>query len=796
MPRQWSDNMKDENKTKAQLSAELEEMRQRVSELEQSATGRGDAVAMQRENETRYRFFFENVNASVIFFDTDDMCVTLNKHSAAILGGKPGDFIGKSLREVFPEQADFHSQRFAKIIQEKRGAIFEDSFSLPDGVRWLSSDLQPVIDQTGNVSTIQIVATDITERKQAEEALRESEELHRLTLTNISDAVFITDATGAFTFICPNVNVIFGYSFSEVEEIGNIAGLLGDGLFDPDELESSGEISNIEREILDKVGREHALLVSVKRISIKRGTILYACRDFTNRKRAEQKLRQSQDDLDCAQAVGQIGNWRLDVQRNVLTWSDENHRIFGVPKGVPLTYETFLETVHPDDREYVDAKWKAGLAGEPYDIEHRIVLGGEVRWVREKAYLEFGNAGKLLGGFGITQDITQRKQAELRLVESERRFRTLAEHSPDIIIRFDQNLRYLYASPCIREATGIAAEKYIGRTNEEIGMTPELCQVWNAFLEQIFQTGKLSQLEYQVQTDDKKRSFETRAVPEFDDRGKGGSVMCIARDVTERKDWEGKLQKAHNQLETKVRDRTSELTMVNEKLMNQIAERKLYQDRLQAMTTQIARVEEQQRRHIATGLHDEITQNLALSIIKLKELQKSLSSDCRINDFQEIVNLIELAVENTRSLTFELSPPILYDMGLVMALKWLAERFQEKYKFKINMSDDGTPLALTDDFRNVLFQSVRECLTNAAKHAKCKTVLIAVKQTKNNISIAVKDDGIGFDPLTRDLQTREDNKFGLFNIKERLEYLGGHFELRSKAGRGTRVFLKAPLNVE
>jgi PAS domain S-box-containing protein len=126
-------------------------------------------------------------------------------------------------------------------------------------------------------------------------------------------------------------------------------------------------------------------------------------------------LEESQKDLTHAQAVGQIGSWRLDVRRNVLMWSDENHRIFGIPQGTPLTYETFLAAVHPDDRQYVDAKWNAALRGQPYDIEHRIVVDGAVRWVREKAYLESDGAGRLRGGFGITQDITDRKQAEAAL---------------------------------------------------------------------------------------------------------------------------------------------------------------------------------------------------------------------------------------------------------------------------------------------------------------------------------------------------------------------------------------------
>ena len=124
------------------------------------------------------------------------------------------------------------------------------------------------------------------------------------------------------------------------------------------------------------------------------------------------KLQENRKDFDRAQAVGNIGSWRLNVCKNELTWSDENHHIFGIPKGTPLTYETFLSTVHPDDRKYVDKEWKAGLAGEPYDIEHRIIADGKIKWVREKAYIEFDNDGVLFGGFGITQDITDRKHTE------------------------------------------------------------------------------------------------------------------------------------------------------------------------------------------------------------------------------------------------------------------------------------------------------------------------------------------------------------------------------------------------
>jgi len=141
--------------------------------------------------------------------------------------------------------------------------------------------------------------------------------------------------------------------------------------------------------------------------------------DVTERKQAEAALLESQRDLERAQAVAETGSWRLDVRRDELVWSDETHRIFGIPKGTPMTYETFLRAVHPEDREYVDRKWNAALHGEPYDVEHRIVVDGAVRWVRERAEPELDDSGNLLGGFGTAQDITERKRAEQALLEAE-----------------------------------------------------------------------------------------------------------------------------------------------------------------------------------------------------------------------------------------------------------------------------------------------------------------------------------------------------------------------------------------
>jgi PAS domain S-box-containing protein len=203
----------------------------------------------------------------------------------------------------------------------------------------------------------------------------------------------------------------------------------------------------------------------------------------TARAKAEEQarqLRESQQDLNRAQAVAHTGSWRLDVRRNELTWSDEVHRMFGVPKETPLTYESFLAFIHPDDRQYVDTKWKAALAGEKYDIEHRIVVDDRIKWVRERANLEFDKDGTLLGGFGTVTDITARKQMEEELRKSrdelEKRVeertaelraaslyaRGLLEASPDPLVTISPDGKITDVNVATAMVTGLMRERLIG----------------------------------------------------------------------------------------------------------------------------------------------------------------------------------------------------------------------------------------------------------------------------------------------------------------------------------------------
>ncbi len=297
---------------------------------------------------------------------------------------------------------------------------------LPSGeLRWIDARGQASYDPSGAPLRMSGICIDITDRKQAEEALRASEERYRTLFESMAEGFALHEV------IDDEQGRPCDYRFLEVNPaFGRLTGLdvrsiLGRTVreviptVEPSWIETYGRVAQTGQS--ERFERHIAALdrwYQVLAYSPAPGRFATAFTDITARKLAEEALRQSREDLDRAQEVGQIGWWRLDIRRNVLTWSDESHRIFGVPVGTPLSYQTFLETIHPDDRDFVDERWNAGLRGEPYDVEHRIVADGQIKWVREKAYLEFDPQGALLGGFGITQDITERKRIEQQLRES------------------------------------------------------------------------------------------------------------------------------------------------------------------------------------------------------------------------------------------------------------------------------------------------------------------------------------------------------------------------------------------
>lgn len=252
------------------------------------------------------------------------------------------------------------------------------------------------------------------------------------------------------------------------------------------------------------------------------------------------------------------------------------------------------------------------------------------------------------------------------------------------------------------------------------------------------------------------------------------------------------------ELERLVAERTADLFKANETLRAEIREHRkskevLAQQRrqLRRLASELTLVEERERRAIASVLHDGIGQSLALIKAKITDLQGDAVFSGFHKNLVVILNLLDGAIRATRSLTFEISPPVLYELGLVPAIRWLADQFHEKHGLRIDVREDGRLPALRNDLRVMLFQCVRELLTNVVKYAKTDRAEITIQSVDERIRITVEDWGIGFDVARFDALAVQDKGFGLFSIRERLEQMDGQMILCSQPGQGTKVTLIA-----
>ncbi len=242
------------------------------------------------------------------------------------------------------------------------------------------------------------------------------------------------------------------------------------------------------------------------------------------------------------------------------------------------------------------------------------------------------------------------------------------------------------------------------------------------------------------------------------------------------------------------------LEKANEKLRHEVKERKRSEQevrlrhwQLRAISSQLLLTEERERRRIATELHDRIGQTLAIIKMKLGMLVQSQPFGCRSSEIETVQELFDQVIQDARTLTFEISPPVLYELGLEAAVRWLAGKLGEQHGMRMLVHDDGQPKPVADDVRVLVFQAVRELLFNAVKHSEAEQVDVYVQREEDNLRVEVHDDGIGFDVSRVSVRMNQDVGFGLFSIRERLVPLEGRFEVDSGPGEGTHITLLMPL---
>lgn len=245
------------------------------------------------------------------------------------------------------------------------------------------------------------------------------------------------------------------------------------------------------------------------------------------------------------------------------------------------------------------------------------------------------------------------------------------------------------------------------------------------------------------------------------DNGKIQGFIFLARDITHRK-------KAKEKIET-------------------------HQERLRSLASELTLVEEREKRNLAIELHDSIGQLLALCRIKLGELEKMTEVPDAHSLVQEVEERLEEIIWHTRSLTSELGPPVLYQLGLEAALEWLVDYIKEQYGVLTELKLAGKSELVDEELRVFLFRTVQELLLNVSKHAKTDRVKLSVSRKNESVEISVEDRGIGFNTAVLDTSFDRDVGFGLFSIRERIQYFGGKLKLRSNPGEGTQVTITVPI---
>ncbi|MGB7581191.1 MAG: PAS domain-containing protein [Sedimentisphaerales bacterium] len=376
------------------------------------------------------------------------------------------------------------------------------------------------------------------------------------------------------------------------------------------------------------------------------------------------------------------------------------------------------------------------------------------------------NVYKLPSGeiVAIYDDVTEQQVALEQLQEERNLLRTLIDHIPSGIYVKDKDGRFLACNKSLAELWNVRdKDDIIGKTDFDL-FEPARAQHYFDEEQKVIQTGQPI-INQELQCTDKTGNDNfllVAKVPLRDSAGNITGLVGIHRDITERK------QAEQNLLE--------------------------HQNHLKQLAAQLTMAEEGERRRIAGEIHDEISQTLAMAKIKLDALRSSPHSEGAPAEIKQISSYIEKVIQETRTLTFELSNPILYELGFeAAAAEWLNEQVQVKHGIATEFLDDGKAKSLDNDVKVVLFRNVRELLTNCIKHAKAEKIRVNIRRIDNSTEVIVEDNGVGFDPVQVRATAFKKAKFGLFSVRESLENIGGSFEIESKPGAGCKATMVVPM---
>jgi PAS domain S-box-containing protein len=365
----------------------------------------------------------------------------------------------------------------------------------------------------------------------------------------------------------------------------------------------------------------------------------------------------------------------------------------------------------------------------------------------------------------MRQEIAERGRIEKALMESESRFRTIIREAALGIALIDKRGRVIEGNPALLAMLGYAPEELRGMEFTRINHPENAESSWENFQKLLTGLQDVCRVETRYIRKDGWIGWGRQSISLVREAGgKPQFAIALFEDITERRESEEKIR--------------------------------TYQQQLQSLASELSLTEERERRRLATVLHDHIAQLLVVAKGKFEKIQESPLYRSLTKPMDEIRRLIEESIRYTRSLVFELSPPILYDLGLEPAMEWLADHMQQQYGLVVEVEDDDQPKPLNNEGRVLLFRAVRELLFNVLKHAQVSHARVSLHRDGDRLRIIVEDKGVGFAPDRLCAANGKIEGFGLFSIRERLNYFGGGMEIGSIPGEVTRITLTFPLQLD
>jgi two-component system, NarL family, sensor histidine kinase UhpB len=359
-------------------------------------------------------------------------------------------------------------------------------------------------------------------------------------------------------------------------------------------------------------------------------------------------------------------------------------------------------------------------------------------------------------GYRIRSMDREMQGAEQAARETELRHHLVMQAAPDPIVVCDASGRLIYMNPAFERLFGWSAQEDQGRDVSAMVMGGES---WaDGVTRGLMSGGKVKSWETRFSTKQGKDiDVAVSAAALKDPDGEVDGLVLIMQDISLRKRSE--------------------------------AERAEYQNSLRKMALEVARAEERERHRIAEDLHDSVSQSLAFSAFSLKRMSSGLSGKPQ-EEVDGICQVLDQSIKDIRSLTFEISPPVLYDYGLAAALEWLAGNTAERHDLEVELKEQDVAVEMGQDSQVHLYRAGRELLVNAVKHSGAKKVTIKLGYDDGMVTLSVTDNGQGFDP--DDVAKGASGGFGLFSLRERLKPLGGELLIESQPGHGSRISVSLP----